>query len=80
MEENELIVCSNCKQSMLPVELQQVPTDDIKDFVSKPGNKLDDNWYWCPNCDSYEQYKTPRRLSPESERLLETLESDISAW
>jgi hypothetical protein len=74
------IVCSNCNQVMLPVDLQQVPAGDIKDFVSKPGNKLDDNWYWCSNCDMYEQYTTHERLSPESERLVETLESNLSAW
>jgi hypothetical protein len=74
------IVCSNCNQAMLPVDLQQVPAEDIKDFVSKAGNKLDDNWYWCSYCDTYEQYSTHERLSPESERLIETLESNLSAW
>ena len=44
------------------------------------GNKLDDNWYWCSNCDSYKQYKTPERLSPETERVLQSLSSLVSDW
>ena len=74
------MICSNCNQPMDPVELHDVPADNIKDFVDVPGNKLDDNWYWCSNCDSYEQFKTTEKSSPEIERVLQTLSSFVSDW
>ena len=80
MKENNAVLCSNCNQSMLPVDLQQVPGENLRDFIGVPGNKLEDNWLWCSECDSYEQSKTPAKLSPEIERLKETLEYYSSAW
>ncbi len=80
MKESKPIVCSICNQSMLPVDLEQVPAENIKDFVSNPGNKLVDNWFWCSECDSYELCSTPIGLSPETERLEQELKSFMSDW
>ncbi len=74
MDEDKPIICPICNQTMLPVDLHQVPADTIKDFVSVPENQLEDNWYWCSDCDTYDQAKTPIKLSPEIERLRRMIE------
>jgi hypothetical protein len=66
--------CPNCNLPMEPVELSDVPADTLKSFLSISGNKLEDDWYWCSECDTYEQYATPKRLSPEVEKLNKMIE------
>lgn len=68
------MLCPNCDQEMQPVELHKVPVDNLKEFLSVEGNKLNDNWYWCPFCDSYDQDETPRILTPDEERLAKLIE------
>lgn len=69
MEDNDPMICSTCNRSMDPVELRDVPVDELKDFLSEDGNRLEDNWYWCSECDSYNQCPLPKMLTPEGVRL-----------
>ena len=81
MEEGKPIVCSNCHQTMVPVELHQIPVEDLKDFISVDGNKLEDNWYWCTECDSFEQRPIPTaKVSPEILQKEQELKSYLSDW
>ncbi len=65
---------------MDPVNLDQVPADDIKEFVSHPGNKLADAWFWCPECGSFEQHTEPVKPSPEADNLTAMVESVFGMW
>ena len=80
MEDSNPMICSICHGSMVPVELHQVPTENIRGFLSIAENRLEDNWYWCSECDSYEQSVTPIQPSPEIERLRQTLKCFSRAW
>ena len=66
--------CTNCNRAMDPVELHNVPVEYLKDFLSVDSNKLNDNWYWCSSCDSYDQHEAPKRLSPDEEHLAQLIE------
>lgn len=78
---NDIVVCPNCNQPMDPIDLSQVPAEDIINFVSSDGNKLEENWYWCPKCDCYEQQSAPpRKLSAEEMRIKENLQSMMADW
>jgi hypothetical protein len=75
MSEGKPVICANCNQPMEPVELHNVPTPEIKDFIDIPGNELSDNWYWCPKCDLFKQETPPIKFSPDIKRLTKLLES-----
>ena len=81
MDESKPVVCSNCHQLMDPVELHDVSAEDLKDFLSVDGNKLEENWYWCSGCDSFEQRPIPTaKLSPEFLLKEQELKSYLSDW
>ena len=66
--------CPVCKTPMEPVSLCDVPAEKINSFLGNSGNKLEDDWYWCSECDTYDQRVTPELLSPEAERLNKMIE------
>ena len=74
------IKCSDCNQPMEMVELHNVPGDEIRNFIDIPENKLDDNWYWCPKCDTYKQETPPIKLSPDIAQLTRLLEAFSNNW
>lgn len=74
MSDSNSITCPNCSKEMEAIELKNVPVENLKDFLSTDGNKLEDNWYWCPGCDCFDQASTPKKLSPEAEYLEKMLE------
>ena len=75
MAKYKSIKCPDCHQPMEMVELQNVPGDEIRNFIDIPGNKLDDNWYWCPKCDFYKQETPPIKLSADITKLAKLLEA-----
>jgi len=73
--------CSYCRLEMMPVELKNVPIEDINRHMSVDGNKLEDNWYFCTECGSFEQKPLPTaKLSPEVEKQNQELESILDNW
>jgi hypothetical protein len=80
MTESKTVKCTECNQPMESVELHDVPGDDIRNFIDIPGNRLDDNWYWCPKCDTYKQETPPIRLSPDIKRITQLLDSISNNW
>ena len=80
MAKYKSITCSDCHQPMEMVELRNVPGEEIRDFIDIPGNKLEDNWYWCPICDLFKQETAPIKLSPDIKRLTKLLEAYSNYW
>ena len=71
----DCVMCTECNQPMESVELNNVPTQDIKDFIDIAGTELSDNWYWCPKCDLFIQESPPKTLSSDIKRLARFLDS-----
>ena len=77
---SKIVVCDNCNHPMEMMELHNVPGEEIRNFLDIPGNKLVDNWYWCPKCDFFKQESIPIKFSPDIARLTQLLEAYSNNW
>ncbi len=73
------VLCSNCNQSMCPIDISEVPTNILKDHIDSD-NRLEDNWYWCSYCGKHEPRNIPVIRTPEEEKALNQIESFINSW
>ena len=80
MTNSTIVKCDDCHQPMEMAELHDVPGEEIINFIDIPGNKLEDNWYWCPKCDFYKQETAPIKLPPDIKRITELLEAFSNNW